>query len=376
MKDKLDDQIYRQLQQHLDNFPIGMPATESGVEIEILKFFFNPLQAKIALCLNLGPKTPRKIMKRLKDRFDVEMFEEEINDHLHALFMNGSIERSGKADSFRYSNAMLAIGMFEYHVDKLTPEFVQNMNDYFDEAFAEEFHKAKVPQLRTSPHAKALEREHKVATYDDMRTYVQNVDKQIVVANCVCKQGEALIGKPCKQTEDYELCLVFGGQKYVERKQAREITKEECLSILDRAEKEGLVLQPGNTQEPFAICLCCSCCCGVLKAARHFENPAQLFSTNYYAEIILDDCVGCGVCVKRCQMDAIIIEDKKAILDLGKCIGCGLCVTTCPTKAIKLIKKDDETIPPKDTAALYMKILKNKVGSRIEMMKMLKRLLG
>jgi len=371
-----EENIYRQLQQHLDNFPIGMPATESGVEIKILKFFFDTVQAKIALCLNLGPKTPRKILKRLKVRFDVELTEQEINNQLHTLFMNGSIERSGKKDSFRYSNAMLAIGMFEYHVDKLTPEFVQNMNDYFDEAFAAEFHRAAIPQLRTSPHHKALERDYKVAIYDDMRLYVKNVNKPIVVANCVCKQGEVLIGKPCKQTDDIELCLIFGGAKYVEREQGREISREECLEILDRAEREGLVLQPGNTQEPFAICLCCSCCCGVLKAARHFEDPARLFSTNYYAEVILEDCIGCGICLKRCQMDAIKIEEKNAIINLGKCIGCGLCVTTCPTKAIKLIKKSEETKPPRDQAALYMKILKEKFGSRLEMMKMLKTLLG
>jgi ferredoxin len=324
----------------------------------------------------LGPKTPVKIQARLKKKFDIEMTEEEVADHLHQLFMNGSIERSGKEGSFRYSNAMLAIGMFEYHVDKLTPQFVQDMNDYFDEAFAEEFHRAAMPQLRTSPHEKALSRDYKVATYDDMRHYVKTVDKPIIVANCICKQGEALLGNPCKQTDDIEICLVFGGSKYVEREQGREITKEECLAILDRAEREGLVLQPGNTQEPFAICICCGCCCGVLKAAKHFENPARLFSTNYYAEINSDDCIGCGVCVKRCQMEAIKIEESKAILDLGYCIGCGLCVTTCPTNAIKLLQKEKETVPPKDTAALYMKILKNKVGSRIKMMKMLKRLLG
>jgi ferredoxin len=376
MKNNKDNKIYRKLQQHLDNFPIGMPATESGVEIEILKFLFTPLQARIATCLNLGPKRPGKVLNRFQDQFEIEMTEQEMADHLHEMFMNGSLERSGKEGSWHYSNAMLAIGMFEYHVDKLTSEFVQNMNDYFEEAFADEFYRTAVPQLRTSPHIQALAPDHKIATYDDMRTFVQNVEKPIQVANCICKQGEAMLGNPCKQTDDIEICLMFGSKSYAAREQVREISKQECLAILDRAEKEGMVLQPGNTIEPFCICICCGCCCGVLTAAKQFPKPAELFATNYFAEIAAEDCIGCGVCIKRCQMDAIKLVGKKAILDLNRCIGCGLCVTTCPTKALKLTKKENETVPPRNTAALYMKILQRKFGKRKMMMKMLKLLLG
>ena len=376
MNNLSNENIYRKLQQHLDNFPIGFPATNSGVEIEILKFLFTPLQAKIASCLNLAPKTPAKVRQRLADRLGIKMSEQEITDHLHQMFLSGSLERSGKEGSFRYSNAMLAIGMFEYHVDHLTREFVENMNKYFDEAFGEEFYRTSYPQLRTSPHAKALIPEHNIATYDDMRLYVKNVNKPIQVANCICKQGEALLGNPCKQTDDIELCLLFGSKSYAERDQAREISKAECLTILDRAEKEGMVLQPGNTMEPFCICICCGCCCGVLNAAKKFPDPARLFATNYFAEVDIDNCNGCEVCVKRCQMEAITVKEKKAVIDPKRCIGCGLCVTTCPANAMKLTRKDKESIPPKNTVALYMKILKEKFSKRKEMMKMLKLLLG
>ncbi|MCF7793356.1 MAG: 4Fe-4S dicluster domain-containing protein [Candidatus Cloacimonetes bacterium] len=371
-----DEQIYRRLQQHLDNFPIGMPATDSGVEIRILKFLFTPIEARIACCLNLAPKRPVKVFRRFQDIFQIELTEKEITDHLHEMFMKGCLERSGKEGSWRYSNAMLAIGMFEYHVDKLTPEFMKDMNEYFDEAFAEEFHRTAIPQLRTSPHWKALAPEYKIATYDDMRSFVQNVDKPIQVANCICKQGEELLGNHCKRTDNIEICLIFGSKSYAARKQVREISKKECLAILDRAEREGMVLQPGNTREPFCICICCGCCCGVLTAAKQFPNPAELFATNYYAEITKENCIGCSICVGRCQMEAIKIENVKAEIDLGRCIGCGLCVTTCPPKAIKLKQKAEETVPPKNTASLYMKILQKKFGKRRTMMKMLKLLLG
>ena len=40
--------IYRKLQEHLDKMPIGFPATESGVEIRILKHLFTPDEAELA----------------------------------------------------------------------------------------------------------------------------------------------------------------------------------------------------------------------------------------------------------------------------------------------------------------------------------------
>jgi len=43
------DALYRQLQRHLDRMPVGFPATESGVEIRILRQIFTPEEAELAL---------------------------------------------------------------------------------------------------------------------------------------------------------------------------------------------------------------------------------------------------------------------------------------------------------------------------------------
>ncbi len=43
-----ESDVYRELQQHLDKLPIGFPATETGVEIRILKQLFTPEEAKAA----------------------------------------------------------------------------------------------------------------------------------------------------------------------------------------------------------------------------------------------------------------------------------------------------------------------------------------
>ena len=43
------DELYRELQRHLDRMPVAYPATESGVEIRILKQLFTPEEARLAL---------------------------------------------------------------------------------------------------------------------------------------------------------------------------------------------------------------------------------------------------------------------------------------------------------------------------------------
>jgi Pyruvate/2-oxoacid:ferredoxin oxidoreductase delta subunit len=370
-----EQHVYRSLQEHLDKLPIGFPKTESGVELKILQHLFNNFEAKVALCLSLGNASVLTIQKRFKRKFNDTIELDELSTILDKMYLGGSINRS-KNEPYKYSNAMLAIGMFEYQLGHLNKEFMEWMHQYFDEGFNDEFFRSSLPQLRTSPHMKAIVPEYNIATYDNMRKIVKETNKSIAVANCVCKEGEALLGNTCKQTKDIEVCISFGSSSYLDRGQARTISKEECLDILDRAELEGLVLQPGNSLQPFCICLCCGCCCGVITSAKKYDKPAELIAHNFYAQIISESCYGCSLCVKRCQMDAISIEDEKAEINLDRCIGCGLCVTTCKKEAIRLIEKTNKTVPPKNAVKLYLGILSEKVGKQKMMGNMLKLLLG
>ena len=59
-------------------------------------------------------------------------------------------------------------------------------------------------------------------------------------------------------------------------------------------------------------------------------------------------------------MNAFEVKDKMAVLDSGKCIGCGLCVTTCKTGSLKLVKKDNETVPPETIEEMFEHIMAGK----------------
>ncbi|MBM3241630.1 4Fe-4S ferredoxin [Candidatus Poribacteria bacterium] len=358
--------VYRELQKHLDNMPVGFPATASGVEIRLLKHLFTPEEAEIALNLSAVPETLERIYGRVKNSKDISREElEEILDGLveKGAIMGGKTLTKGREGKY-YRKAQLAIGMFEFQVNRLTKEFAQDFFQYGDEAFAEAFHTKKTSQLRTIPINKSIRPEYHVGTYDNAKLIVQNSVGPISVHHCVCRQARDKLEQPCKQTDIRETCITFQGaaKSLIESGVGRELSKEEAFELLDRAEEVGMVLQPENNQNPSFICCCCGCCCGVLTMAKKFPRPAEYFHTNFFAEVDKNLCAGCETCLSRCQMEAISMGDNVATVNLDRCIGCGLCATTCEVNAIKLMKKEKETVPPKNQEALYKKIMFEKLG--------------
>ena len=48
-----------------------------------------------------------------------------------------------------------------------------------------------------------------------------------------------------------------------------------------------------------------------------------------------DKCIGCGICVKQCSVNAISMKEGKAEIDMEKCIRCGKCHDVCPQQAVR-----------------------------------------
>jgi len=50
--------------------------------------------------------------------------------------------------------------------------------------------------------------------------------------------------------------------------------------------------------------------------------------------IDLEKCTGCGTCEEGCPVEAIKVENEKAVVDNETCVDCGTCIEECPEKAI------------------------------------------
>ena len=344
---------YKALQRHLDAMPVGFPATRSGVEIRILKHLFDPDEAMLAMALNHRPEAVQTIAGRVQGK---GISKKRLHSMLNRMASKGSILRKTSGGKDHYALTPFVVGMFEFQLAHMTPELYADAARYFREAFGLAYLSTAVPQMRVIPIEKSLTPEkNTIATYDRIRNIIENTNGKIGVADCICRKGKDLIGEPCKKTDRRNVC--FGFRDYFDTYQRegwlREVGKDEALEILRQSEAEGLVLQTTNEQEPQAVCACCGCCCGILTILRNIPNPADFVATNFYAAVDADQCVGCGLCEKRCYMGAIRLNDKLAGIDLKRCIGCGVCVPSCKPGAMSLIRKEQECVPPKTTEDLY-----------------------
>ena len=355
-----DDDLYRALQQHLDRMPVPYPATESGVELRILSRLFSPEDARLALCLSVIPESLATIHRRAGRKAP----RAKLVAALDRMAERGIIQRVPARRGALYGKAPFVVGFYEAQVNRLTADLQRDVERYEEEAFGAAFW-AQTPQLRTVPINESIPFERVVGRYDDIRAFVRASPGPFAVMNCICQQGKDLTGKPCKQTHDREHCLTIGAaaESTVGRGAARFITKDETLAFLDKADREGLVVEPQNTQDPIFICCCCGCCCGVLTTAKKLPNPASFFATNYYAAVDAQSCDGCLVCETRCQMEAIACDDGAAAVKLERCIGCGLCVSACPTGALTLVMKPGARVPPKDMGRLYGRMYRERFGA-------------
>jgi electron transport complex protein RnfB len=340
------DDIFRKIQKRLDGYSLGFPATDSGIEIEILKELFTEEDAGMFLNLTQRLETPEDVARRIGRPAD------EVAAQLSGMYKKGLVFRIKKGDTIKFGAIPFVHGLFEFQVANLGRRMAGLVEKYMQEGFHNAITTGATAFLRTVPVQRTLKVLHNVAAYEDASEILRKADK-IVVTDCICRKQKRLVDQGCGKP--LEACFMFGsmGQYYVDRGMGREVKVDEAIRILTEAQEAGLVTQPATAQNPGGMCNCCGDCCGVLTSLKRHPKPAEMVFSNYFAGVDQGECSGCETCLERCQMGAIKMnDDELAEINLDRCIGCGLCVAACPEEAIQLIPKPEplRRTPPENTA--------------------------
>ncbi len=357
----MSENIFRRLQEQLDQYSIGFPPTESGVEIRILEYLFTEEEAWMYLHMSMMLETPESVAGRLN------LDSEETAACLFEMAEKGLLFRTRKGDETKYGAAPFVVGIYEFQLKTMDAELSRLFEDYFEEAFLKKGAQHVLP-MRTIPVNKSIGVSFKVAPYEDAREIIKSKSDRLAVADCICRVQQGLLEQSCDKP--LEVCFLAGshGAYYVDRGMGRWVTQGEALEILDKCEAAGLVPQPFNAVNPGGMCNCCGDCCGMLRALNKHPRPVEVVLTNHFAVVDEESCIGCEICLDRCQMDAITVEEGgTARVNLDRCIGCGLCVTTCDTEAMILKPKssDERREPPAKAQLTLMELAQKREKSLV-----------
>ena len=167
--------------------------------------------------------------------------------------------------------------------------------------------------MRVIPVESALEGIPNVSPYERLSYYLDKYDI-FSVSPCSCRASRTSINDGCGHL-DQEMCIQMGkgAEHYIRSGRAKQITREEVLEIIKRAEENGLMHDIPNIEEAgdsAAICNCCACACFGLRAGLMF-GARDAIRSNFVAEVDEAKCVACAQCVENCPANALKLGIKK-----------------------------------------------------------------
>lgn len=335
----MTDDVYERLATALDKLPNGFPRTASNIELSILKKIFSEEEAWLASQLRSNMEPVDMTAER------VGLSTEEAEARLAKMAKRGLVWVDRKAEKLRFRLAPFVVGIYEAQLENMDHKFAHLVEEYFEAGGIAGIMKSQPAIHRVIPAQGAVKSEW-ILPYDDVKKILLAA-RAFHLRDCICRAQQDYIGRQCNFP--VKTCLSFSS---VERHPSpNDISQEEALRFLDKAEDIGLVHTVSNVMKGLGyVCNCCGCCCGILRGTTEFGVEDSVAHANYYAIIDPDLCQGCGACVDRCQVHAVSQHDASAVVNREQCIGCGLCVTGCPNDAAKLQRKPDGEIvnPPVD----------------------------
>ncbi len=266
----------------------------------------------------MNPQYDKETLKRiLKDMADVGLIEYDRGDHYDK---NGPIPGAPQVieywlptfvpGSAEYTN--MYVNMIDEHPELAS--FFERMT-YLPLAGITQM----VPEggagigMHVIPVEKAIEMENRTVDIEKLSYWLKRYEGHLGVGICSCRIGQEYLDEGCGD-DYYDWCIGVGDMADYCRETGKghDITYDECMEILRRAEANGFVHQITNIDGKdriFAICNCNVNICYALRTSQMFNTP-NLSRSSFTARVEKQDCVACGKCVEYCPAGAVKLGQK------------------------------------------------------------------
>ncbi|MBT7155781.1 MAG: 4Fe-4S binding protein [Deltaproteobacteria bacterium] len=304
-----------------------------------------------------------------------EMSVEELEEKLAPMVTRGLVWKDYKKGPARYGLndvfMQARTAFWREPTDDLLKNLVPAYTGYHSTGFNHMQSMTETKGLRTLPIQATIEVDKEVRPYEDVVKVLDNFEFY-TVSNCPCRVRREVDPMFETSKKPLEVCLHFDdlGRYIIEAGIGREITREETEAILKKSADAGLVHAVSNWKEkPDTICNCDKEYCMFFEPYHIQDHHKSLDSSNFELTTESETCKGCGLCVKRCPLDALTMVDyNTADRELNKkgrvpqlaantCIGCGVCVVKCPTQSLVLKEKAEVVDPPENTMEWTMRYM-------------------
>jgi electron transport complex protein RnfB len=337
-------QVYRELARKLDSIPPGFPATESGVELQLLARLYTREEATIVTAMRLTYEAAGDIAAR------AAMDAGAAYVILDGAARKGLVRTRIEKQEHTFALKPQTVGLVGYsfkqvhrHADAKTAElylqWVQEtrgggLSD-FPAAYRVIAVEEAIPfSLVIHPNEQASEMLARAKSWG--------------VMDCTCRTRTRQAGQGCSYP--LETCLFISPDEgaFEDDELIRSISQEESLRILRESTDRGLVHTTYNVGDyGRAICNCCPCCCPTLRGVVEFNRPTVVAHSDFRATVDVTACEGCGDCIERCHFNALSLPEGVCVVDHARCMGCGLCAVVCPRDSLSLVRRPEGETPPR-----------------------------
>ena len=313
-----------------DNIPRKLPGgmKENHMDFWILDRLLTKEEVKFMLSFKkrrFGLTTPE-----LAERNG--MSEEEAQKIIDHLIWIGILEqnRDNADQHIQYWIPKWVVGSGEYMVEHATlPDEHPEVATMFNLAPQEPLELAAklVPPggagigMHVIPVEKAINAESRSVSVEHLSHWLEKYDKFCTMV-CACRKAQRIRGEGVGDIEGH-MCIGLGdiAEFLVETgKDAKYVTREEVIELLERSEKKGYVHQITNLDGENRIVGICNCSpgsCYGLRTSQLFNTP-NMSRSAYRAHVDYSKCVACGKCVEVCPVGAARLGQKLCKADGSK----------------------------------------------------------